>query len=1315
LAEPSSGALTPTLFIGLGGTGKDVLMRVRRRFYESAGTLGHPLVGYLALDTDPGAFDQLYGEEVSSHLLRQIRLRTAHPPEAISCQVKPADLAQYFEGGMRRFPHVFRWLPSEMNRYGPAALVTGSGQNRLFGRLAFFHRFRVIERAMQLSLLTLLNHAKDPGLLAQWAPRDVMVRLDRLDVVLVYSIAGGTGAGMFLDAGLLARKVAEMLGQGVRAHFTHVAVLPEPFVQMPPGGAMGAMHEFRKRLEANAFAALREMEYFALGAQGVDADLRFPRPRTAEEARPLYEVSWARKAPPYQVWTAPWDSCYLIGGQNDCLATACLTPRDVYQMIADGLFLDVDPGPFGSWKRSLRANLREQTLHTLDEPVCDENSVEVYRRRHSRCFRTFGLASLSCDQGRFRRAAACRLGQQLVAEWWLRPGSLTTQEATRMAREDLEGESGREWPVTNTLLPDDRPLPVSYPSLSHQISRMDGTDNKTWWDLIREGANRLRTEIEDRRYAPPAAEPFSAWRATHELRLQKTAQPAGEAGLALRSFAVRRMQVEPEIETRARCLFLYRLRELGVAGSLQLFGQYAALNQASVKMAERVRSAPDRPPANVLDRLREAQHLPLYSRQAVRWEMLRCVAPLAEHLVRNYEWSAAGEVHAALTLVQRLFATPMDHSGYPELLRRFQQLLEDDGRTGVVPYLRDRFAKFRPVDSRRLCHMSLMPAWDEGEYDRAIAHVLGPEHQPDEPPDWAAVEARVLAYLASAAGRWEKVRSLGEVVLALFPDIKDVQPPSPALAEEFARDLADACEALLGEFGRETSALEQVFRQSNERRSWLVRLCVYSAPYLVRIPESHTQGEADTEPAIVLGLPSPLSEEGPQLRAELQEEASLLRVGSRLGGLQLVQTGSATVLLYQEKVGVALCDYAGLDQLGQQYGRSEQLSELHLDYPALKDQLPEIRLHGPGSQHVIESVELALLGLITGLVSFDQQQFHLAAREGLGKGLSCSLGGRWVELIEQCANQRAVRTELRSQLTAWLDAAASENDGQLLGVLWCAAQDVRETVRERTEEQSGKQQNVDALLTILDQRVLPALERRLEGTASGPRWLRSVLSLAVLTADVHLDDAARRRLVEEWRRLLREFYAPISEALPIPVLRPGAPAPGALDAIRDKLALPSTPPVELNSPASEAAIPEETPQPAAESPRLRHAIENKFPLPGGPRLLPASRYRRLAGRDPPAGQRTRHRAAALDIPRPGRIPVRRCPRPRPEPHPHGNSTKARQPRRLGRLAPRPADIPPRSGPAVDLSRVAGFLLPRSGVSGRGQPQGPRRRASRAAQ
>ena len=45
--------LSPTLIIGLGGTGGDILLRIRKKFFEKFGSVDEfPIVSYLWFDTD---------------------------------------------------------------------------------------------------------------------------------------------------------------------------------------------------------------------------------------------------------------------------------------------------------------------------------------------------------------------------------------------------------------------------------------------------------------------------------------------------------------------------------------------------------------------------------------------------------------------------------------------------------------------------------------------------------------------------------------------------------------------------------------------------------------------------------------------------------------------------------------------------------------------------------------------------------------------------------------------------------------------------------------------------------------------------------------------------------------------------------------------------------------------------------------------------------------------------------------------------------------------------------------------------------------
>ncbi|HYT89148.1 MAG TPA: tubulin-like doman-containing protein, partial [Gemmataceae bacterium] len=493
--EPSTTApeqvapyLAPTLLIGLGGSGKDVLLRIRRCFYErhgkrADGSLGLPIVGYLALDTDPGAFERLEGASPSEFVLRNIQFKRGGVPEAIDCTVEPRQLEDYFRGGEQSYPHIFRWLPTELERFGANGIVGGAGQNRLFGRLAFFHHFQTIAQTLKARINQIVADATLPHRREAWLAelrRPLRVNPRRLEIVLIYSLAGGTGAGMFLDTGLLVRQLVEreLNLPDVQPFFTHFAIMPEAFVQEATEGSRNVVltPDQRQKIQENAFGCLREMEYFSM-RPGAAFDLSIPPPPTVEAVggpEPWYRVQWALDGPFHEVHSAPWDTCYLVGGGNDGMGGECLPPSELYQMVADRLFLGFDGGQFASKDHSERSNIIDRTLNTMRDKVRDgskERAGDVlYSHYVSRRFSTFGLAEIYFDRERMRRAASHRLAWKLVAEWWLRQPDKAPVELSQMTTDDLAGGvGGQPNVVTQTGLPGDRNLAVTYSALRTQI------------------------------------------------------------------------------------------------------------------------------------------------------------------------------------------------------------------------------------------------------------------------------------------------------------------------------------------------------------------------------------------------------------------------------------------------------------------------------------------------------------------------------------------------------------------------------------------------------------------------------------------------------------------------------------------------------------------------------------------------------------------------------------------------------------------------------------------------------------------------------
>lgn len=235
-AELSDGR---TLFIGVGGTADWILTYLKEKIRA------------------------IYGE-VPSHI--QFRLvDTLTPEQRINTAsrlgnavgISPTEylhLADQPQGSFYRLanevaeqpstrPHLARWFKANLFTQHLAQadfnLVLGAGQHRQFGRMGMF-----------LNKLQVLN-------LVQRALQDCVPTGDgETTIWIVGSVAGGTGAGTFIDMALLARKAVEVLG-GSTPRILGATVLPSVFSDVINSNDPNYPYDI-----ARAYAVMREIARF---------------------------------------------------------------------------------------------------------------------------------------------------------------------------------------------------------------------------------------------------------------------------------------------------------------------------------------------------------------------------------------------------------------------------------------------------------------------------------------------------------------------------------------------------------------------------------------------------------------------------------------------------------------------------------------------------------------------------------------------------------------------------------------------------------------------------------------------------------------------------------------------------------------------------------------------------------------------------------------------------------------------------------------------------------------------------------------------
>lgn len=237
----------PALVIGLGGTGQWVLTYLKKDLMEIGGGKMPPGVKLLNFDTTskPVAQTGRGGEEEEKEIrLGNIRLE----PETEFIPIGENVLALAMQIADGQHPHL-QWYPARtyLSKLPPAAFNTkdGSGQIRQMGRISVFRD------VAQGGVSKILSHIRAAILEIQGE-----VSSNRqLEIIIVSSFAGGTGAGMLVDVALLARAQAQRLVQQnyiVRGFF----ILPRAF-------SKGGLGEDRPML-ARAFATWRELDRFLI-------------------------------------------------------------------------------------------------------------------------------------------------------------------------------------------------------------------------------------------------------------------------------------------------------------------------------------------------------------------------------------------------------------------------------------------------------------------------------------------------------------------------------------------------------------------------------------------------------------------------------------------------------------------------------------------------------------------------------------------------------------------------------------------------------------------------------------------------------------------------------------------------------------------------------------------------------------------------------------------------------------------------------------------------------------------------------------------
>lgn len=330
----------PTLVVGVGGMGTNTVRAAKRRFRNVWGGEQLPgMIQLLALDTEPlnNRLDQepLFSDEFA-YMGKFDATRLV------------ANLDQH--------PEIARWwnYPSIPLGY----IHNGAKQLRPIGRLCFFRNYVTFKQQLMTKLAN-LDKIRD---METAQNRGFPVVGNYQLIYVVGSLCGGTGAGMFLD--VVHRIRAEVRNN---ARIVGIFFLPDVLEAEISSDLQ------RRRIRANAYAALKELNYFQ---ETQKFSVLYP-----SEQRELPDA-------PY----APFDFIFLMGRTNR--EGRSLARKSDAESMAAHLIQLTAISHLSSEILGLEVNVVRERMFDLESAAGEVTGDRNLNRRHFLVYSSFAASAL---------------------------------------------------------------------------------------------------------------------------------------------------------------------------------------------------------------------------------------------------------------------------------------------------------------------------------------------------------------------------------------------------------------------------------------------------------------------------------------------------------------------------------------------------------------------------------------------------------------------------------------------------------------------------------------------------------------------------------------------------------------------------------------------------------------------------------------------------------------------------------------------------------------------------------------------------------
>jgi hypothetical protein len=399
----------PTLFIGLGSTGLDILERFQEMVLEHYGRASLDIFRYIAIETREGAeISRSDWGENEIKLLKPVIRNT----DAIKNAIK-SDHRQYLA----------EWLNPELLKIDGGQFTDGASNIRMAGRLILWENWNEIKAAItqaytqttsdaniKVTRVFLRNHYARHG---QSIDNKVPLIGDLPNIYIVGTLCGGTCSGMFIDIAYYTKQITGLWARNLPN--PHIAKIMGVFTLFDAATLNDAQQEGVRLHAANSWAALKEYDFYC-------------HPQTR------YQTTFP-DGTCIDTNERPIDYPYLLS----CTATDCtnqlgsnLRNRDgspnldsLDHMAATLLYTET-VGTLLEKKASIRTDYRSRA-----------RAIERNTNEHSPCIATCGIATIWYPKYRIALGTACKYGASLCREW--------LGEVDPNTRKNIEKDIPKEW------------------------------------------------------------------------------------------------------------------------------------------------------------------------------------------------------------------------------------------------------------------------------------------------------------------------------------------------------------------------------------------------------------------------------------------------------------------------------------------------------------------------------------------------------------------------------------------------------------------------------------------------------------------------------------------------------------------------------------------------------------------------------------------------------------------------------------------------------------------------------------------------------